>query len=98
MLRRLLASAGVVVAALLAIAGPVSAHIDPDPAQARAGSRVTVGFTVEHGCEGSPTTQLDMRLPEALESTIFARGGNSIALGLALLLASVAVALRTRRR
>ena len=70
MLRRLLASAGVVVAALLAIAGPVSAHIDPDPAQARAGSRVTVGFTVEHGCEGSPTTQLDMRLPEGVADPV----------------------------
>ena len=41
---------------------------------------------------------LDTRLPDALEPTIFARGGNSIALGLALLLASVAVALRTGRR
>ena len=70
MLRRLLASAGVVAAALLAIAGPVSAHIDPDPAQARAGSRVTVGFTVEHGCEGSPTTQLDMRLPEGVADPV----------------------------
>ena len=70
MLRRLLASAGVVVAALVAIANPVSAHIDPDPAQARAGSRVTVGFTVEHGCEGSPTTQLDMRLPEGVADPV----------------------------
>ncbi len=66
MIRRLLVSAGVVSAAFLAIAGPVSAHIDPDPEQAQAGSRLTVGFTVEHGCEGSPTMQLDMRLPEGV--------------------------------
>lgn len=47
----------------LALASPAAAHIDPDPKQAQAGSRRTVGFTVEHGCEGSPTVQLDMRLP-----------------------------------
>ena len=49
--------------AALALASPAAAHIDPDPKQAQAGSRRTVGFTVEHGCEGSPTVQLDMRLP-----------------------------------
>jgi len=48
---------------MLAIGGVASAHIDPDPTEAQAGSRLTVGFTVEHGCEGSPTVQLDMRLP-----------------------------------
>jgi len=66
MIRCLLVSAGVATAALLAIAGPVSAHIDPDPETAQAGSRLTVGFTVEHGCVGSPTVQLDMRLPEGV--------------------------------
>ncbi len=70
MIRRLLASVGVAAAALIAIAGPVSAHIDPDPAQAQAGSRLTVGFTVEHGCEGSPTMQLDMRLPEGVADPV----------------------------
>ena len=39
------------------------AHIDPEPAEAPAGSELVVGFTVEHGCDGSPTVQLDMRLP-----------------------------------
>jgi uncharacterized protein YcnI len=49
--------------ALLVVGSPAAAHIDPDPKQAQAGSRLVVGFTVEHGCEGSPTVQLDMRLP-----------------------------------
>ncbi len=42
------------------------AHIDPDPTEAQAGSRLSVGFTVEHGCDGSPTTALDMRLPDGV--------------------------------
>ena len=54
----------------LLVAAPVSAHIDPDPTEAQAGSRLTVGFTVEHGCEGSPTTQLDMRLPDGVTDPI----------------------------
>jgi hypothetical protein len=39
----------------------VFAHIDPDPQEAPAGSVRSVGFTVEHGCDGSATVQLDMR-------------------------------------
>lgn len=70
MIRRLVSSAALAAIALLAVAAPVSAHIDPDPTEARAGSRLTVGFTVEHGCDGSPTTQLDMRLPEGVADAI----------------------------
>jgi uncharacterized protein YcnI len=55
---------------LLATGGLASAHIDPDPVEAQAGSRLTVGFTVEHGCEGSPTVQLDMRLPEGVADPV----------------------------
>jgi uncharacterized protein YcnI len=71
--RRLVSSTVIGSAALLAtllVATPVSAHIDPDPTQAQAGSRLTVGFTVEHGCEGSPTTQLDMRLPDGVTDPV----------------------------
>jgi uncharacterized protein YcnI len=66
MVRRLVLFAAATSAVLLASAGVASAHIDPDPAEAQAGSRLTVGFTVEHGCEGSPTVQLDMRLPDGV--------------------------------
>jgi periplasmic copper chaperone A len=66
MIRRLVLAATVTSAALLAVGAAASAHIDPDPVQAQAGSRLTVGFTVEHGCAGSPTVQLDMRLPEGV--------------------------------
>jgi len=63
MLRRFVSAVAIASAVVLAGAGPASAHIDPDPEQAQAGARLSVAFTVEHGCEGSPTTQLDMRLP-----------------------------------
>lgn len=56
------------VAAVMWIAAPALAHIDPDPTEAPAGSEQSVGFTVEHGCSGSPTTQVDMRLPEGVSN------------------------------
>jgi len=70
MIRRFVLVAAACSAALLAVAGPVSAHIDPNPTEAQAGSRLTVGFTVEHGCDGSPTVQLDMRLPEGVTDAV----------------------------
>lgn len=53
-------------AVALGFATPAAAHIDPDPAEAQAGAALSVGFTVEHGCDGSPTVQLDMRLPDGV--------------------------------
>jgi uncharacterized protein YcnI len=70
MIRRLVLVAATTSAVLLATGGVASAHIDPDPVEAQAGSRLTVGFTVEHGCEGSPTVQLDMRLPEGVADPV----------------------------
>ncbi len=66
MIRRTLLLSAVSAIAAVAFASPVLAHIDPDPTEAQAGSTLSVAFTVEHGCDGSPTTQLDMRLPEGV--------------------------------
>lgn len=66
MIRRTLLLSTVSAIAALAIASPALAHIDPDPTGAQAGSTLSVAFTVEHGCDGSPTIQLDMRLPEGV--------------------------------
>lgn len=48
----------------LAIAGPASAHIHTDPEQVQAGTMATVGFIVEHGCGASPTTKVEIQLPD----------------------------------
>lgn len=66
MLRRLLLLSAALGAVLLTAAAPASAHIDPEPKEAQAGSTQPIAFTVEHGCDGSPTTQLDMRLPDGV--------------------------------
>jgi uncharacterized protein YcnI len=70
MIRRLVFASAIAAVAALGSAGPALAHIDPDPTDAQAGSRLTVGFTVEHGCEGSPTVQLDMRLPDGVTDAL----------------------------
>ena len=51
---------------VLSVASPAWAHVDPDPEETQAGSELSVGFTVQHGCDGSPTIQLDMRLPDGV--------------------------------
>lgn len=66
MIRRLVLISSAAIVGILGIAAPASAHIDPDPSEAQAGSTLTVGFTVEHGCDGSPTVEIDMRLPEGV--------------------------------
>ncbi len=64
---RLVGAASLIVTGL-AVASPALAHIDPDPTDAQAGSEVPVGFTVQHGCDGSPTVRLDMRLPDGVRA------------------------------
>ncbi len=46
--------------------GIASAHVDPDPLAMEAGSTGTVGFTLEHGCDGSPTTAVKFQIPEGV--------------------------------
>ena len=68
-IRRLVAAA-VAVAGVVWGGAPAFAHIDPDPKEAPAGSVQSVGFTVEHGCDGSATVQLDMRLPDGVTDAV----------------------------
>ncbi len=58
-----LAAAAATGAAVL-IAAPAWAHIHTDPSAIQAGKEATVGFIVEHGCDGSPTTKMEIQLPE----------------------------------
>lgn len=60
LLRR--AAAGLLAAPLVAVA-----HVGVTPAAAPAGSHVRLAFGVPHGCRGSATTEIVLRLPhEAL--------------------------------
>ena len=57
--------------ALLALAlTPALAHghVGVEPASAMAGSEATFTVTVPHGCAGSPTTELALKLPEAVRA------------------------------
>lgn len=70
MISRVARTGGLPVLAAVLLVGlnapTARAHVDPDPAEAPAGSEQAVEFTVQHGCAGSPTVQLDMRLPEGV--------------------------------
>lgn len=59
------ASAGV---ALLALAAPASAHVTITPGTTAAGSYTVLTVSVPHGCEGSATTKVAIRVPEELLS------------------------------
>ena len=65
-LRRALGGSLVAGAALVALAGPASAHVEPTPSEVPAGSTQIISFTVPHGCDGSPTTKIDMKIPSGV--------------------------------
>lgn len=49
---------------LLLAAGPAAAHVDPDPLAVQVGTTADVAFGVEHGCDDSPTTKLELKFPD----------------------------------
>jgi uncharacterized protein YcnI len=61
-LTSVVASATVVLVA----GGIASAHVDPDPLAMEAGTTGEVAFTIEHGCDGSPTTDLKFEVPDGV--------------------------------
>ena len=63
---RMIAGIAAGAAALLLFAGAASAHLEPDPASITAGEAATVAFNVEHGCDGSPTIELQIKLADGI--------------------------------
>ena len=55
-------------ALLLAGAGGASAHVSASPAEAPAGTSSVIEFATSHGCDGSPTTQIAIQIPEGVLS------------------------------
>lgn len=50
----------------LSLVAPASAHVTATPSSAAAGSSTVVTFSVGHGCEGSPTTKIEIQVPESV--------------------------------
>lgn len=54
-------------AALLVAAPAASAHVTVSTDNTTAGGYAIVAFNVPHGCEGSPTTKIEVQLPEGTQ-------------------------------
>ncbi|NQX25996.1 YcnI family protein [Microbacteriaceae bacterium VKM Ac-2854] len=54
----------------LALGAPLaaSAHVSATPSTTAAGSYSLVTFSVGHGCDGSPTTSVDITIPDGINS------------------------------
>ena len=63
---RLLAAPAAAGVALLAVAGPASAHVTVTPTTTAAGAYTVLTVSVPHGCEGSPTTKVAIQIPEEI--------------------------------
>jgi uncharacterized protein YcnI len=50
----------------LSLAAPAGAHVTATPSTAEAGAYTVVTFSVGHGCEGSPTTKIEIQVPESV--------------------------------
>jgi periplasmic copper chaperone A len=68
-IRRLLVSCGAFVAVVVS-ASTATAHVGAKSQKVKTGSTSTVGFTVEHGCDGSPTTKLAIKLPAGVSNPV----------------------------
>lgn len=73
--RRTLARLGVLgtlglasTAAVLGIASPASAHVSVSPDVTSAGSYAVLTFSVPHGCDGSATTGITIKIPEGVNA------------------------------
>lgn len=63
--RGMVAIGGVAILALAAIS-PASAHVTATPTNSAEGSHTLVTFGLSHGCDGSPTTRVEIQVPEEL--------------------------------
>jgi periplasmic copper chaperone A len=62
---RLIATAALAATPLL-LAAPASAHVLAVPSTTEAGASAVVQLSVGHGCEGSPTTAVEIRIPDSI--------------------------------
>ncbi|MER7165679.1 DUF1775 domain-containing protein [Micromonospora sp. NPDC000207] len=68
-LRAVGAAAAGVLACLVVGAGPAAAHVEVTGAQPNGDGSATLTFAFDHSCDGSPTTELVVALPEGVTAT-----------------------------
>lgn len=62
--RRLAVASAGLGAAVVLVASPAWGHINPEPSSVVGGTQATVGFNVQHGCDGSATTKVEIQAPD----------------------------------
>lgn len=62
-MRRTFAMFAVVLAGMVALAAPAAANVTANPNSGGAGSFFRTAFRVGHGCDGSPTTSVSIKIP-----------------------------------
>lgn len=71
------AAAGLATAALAVwTAGAASAHVSVSPSDTASESYSVLTFSVPHGCEGSPTTEVSIQIPEQINGVTPTRNAN----------------------
>ena len=63
---RLIAGCGAGVALAVAVGASAAAHVSIEEGEVVAGSSAIVTLAFSHGCEGSPTTQVRIQMPESI--------------------------------
>jgi periplasmic copper chaperone A len=63
---RLLAALGAGAGLAVAAGGSAAAHVSIEEGQVVAGESAIVTFAFSHGCEGSPTTEVRIQMPESI--------------------------------
>ncbi|GGU36552.1 YcnI family protein [Nocardioides albus] len=67
-LARLGAPAAAAAAVTFLVAAPASAHVTVTPTETAAGAYTVLTFSNGHGCEGSPTKQITIQVPEGVNT------------------------------
>ena len=67
-LTRLCVLPAATAAIALSLVSPASAHVGATVSDASAGAFTVATFSVPHGCEGSPTTKIEIQVPESVLS------------------------------
>lgn len=68
LVRRTIVSLGLAVAGTLLMTGTASAHVTAQDPEGPAGGYFTTAFKVGHGCEGQPTTKVEIKIPDGVTS------------------------------